>query len=305
MNTKRVPLEFVERIRWEMPKNTIIGDPDWWAERLYRWALNAAPLPVEPVIDGNTSDGHHTFNELYAFRLHFNAALFNEWASRGLYQVHKATRHHNGDPCFGGGWFIVVAMLPTGQISNHYKMEYWDQFSIPAHEKVLFPYDGHTGTDTLNRLAALSPVEPTTNSAQISRKLVCEADGGELLPCPCGQVPTEIGWDISDGWLIASSATCCGQWYTCAECPDDADGDECQRLADESWNTANRRAPTDDAELRRLVSQVFDILEAAPELNMCNYGEDQVSDLNNKMIEAYLLMKDAMVRVKPTGEKKL
>lgn len=48
MNTKRVPLEFVERIRWEMPKNTIIGDPDWWAERLYRWALNAAPSPVEP-----------------------------------------------------------------------------------------------------------------------------------------------------------------------------------------------------------------------------------------------------------------
>ena len=30
-------------------------------------------------VTGNTSDGYHTFNELYEFRKVFNAALFNEW----------------------------------------------------------------------------------------------------------------------------------------------------------------------------------------------------------------------------------
>ena len=31
-------------------------------------------------ITGETSDGYHTFNGLYRFRLLYNAALFNEWA---------------------------------------------------------------------------------------------------------------------------------------------------------------------------------------------------------------------------------
>lgn len=72
---------------------------------------------------GNLSDGYHTFNELYEFRKVYNATLFNEWAKQGVYEVHKSWKHHNGELCFGGGWFIVVATLPTGQISNHYKAE--------------------------------------------------------------------------------------------------------------------------------------------------------------------------------------
>ena len=104
---------------------------------------------------GNISDGYHTFSELYDFRKMYNAALFNEWARQGKYNVHKSTRHFEGDLCFGGGWFIVVAMLPTGQISNHYEMSEWDLFKCPAHKKALFPFDGHTGEDVLARLATL------------------------------------------------------------------------------------------------------------------------------------------------------
>ncbi len=104
---------------------------------------------------GNISDGYHTFNELYAFRLAFNAALFNEWAAQGKYNVHKSWKHNDGEECFGGGWFIVVAELPTGQISNHYKEEYWGMFKIPATETALLPFDGHTGEDVLDRLNAL------------------------------------------------------------------------------------------------------------------------------------------------------
>ena len=112
------------------------------------------------------SDGYHSFHELYEFRKVYNALLFNAWAknykneppgdiNRPHYNVHKSRRHHNGEECFGGGWFVVVAMLPHGQITNHYRMEDWDLFKIPEYEKALFPYDGHSSKDVLMRMTDL------------------------------------------------------------------------------------------------------------------------------------------------------
>ena len=71
------------------------------------------------------------------------------------YNVHKSWKHYNGELCFGGGWFIVSAMLPTGLISNHYKAEDWDLFKIPEVEKALYEFDGHTPQDVLHRLKNL------------------------------------------------------------------------------------------------------------------------------------------------------
>lgn len=104
------------------------------------------------------SDGHHTFEELYDFRMAYNAALFNSWHRQGLYDVHKSFKHHEGDLCFGGGWFIVVAMLPTGQISNHYPEKYWGMFNIPTEPKAIYPFDGHTPKDVLDRLTQVCTV---------------------------------------------------------------------------------------------------------------------------------------------------
>jgi predicted nucleic-acid-binding Zn-ribbon protein len=107
---------------------------------------------VKQVIDENTSDGYHTFKELYEFRKAYNVALFNEWAMQNKYDVHKSWKHNDGEECFGGGWFIVVAVLPSGQISNHYEAKDWDLFKIPEEEKAKHPFDGHTGEDVINRL---------------------------------------------------------------------------------------------------------------------------------------------------------
>ncbi len=99
------------------------------------------------------SDGYHTFESLYEFRKLYNAALFNEWAKDGKYEVHKSVRHHNGNFCFNNGeWFVVSAMLPTGLISNHYHIDDWDLFKIPSHDKILHPFDGHTSLDVSKRL---------------------------------------------------------------------------------------------------------------------------------------------------------
>ena len=97
---------------------------------------------------GKVSDGYHTFNELYYYRMLYNAAFFNllpkEW-------VHKSKRHHTGEECFGGGWFIVMANLPTGQISNHYELKDWDLFQVPEKE-FADEWDGHTPQEAAERL---------------------------------------------------------------------------------------------------------------------------------------------------------
>lgn len=105
------------------------------------------------TIDGNTSDGYHTFDELYEFRMLYNAALFNEWDSFGVFDVHKSKNHHDGEPCFDGKYFIVVASLPTGQISNHYSLEHWDLFKIEE-RNLAAEWDGHTPADVKIRLLA-------------------------------------------------------------------------------------------------------------------------------------------------------
>lgn len=107
---------------------------------------------------GEISDGYHTFNELYQYRMLYNAAFFNELAYKREngtfdvdYDVHKSKRHSDGEECFGGGWFIVMAELPTGQISNHYELKYWDLFEIPEKE-VANKWDGHSPQEAAERL---------------------------------------------------------------------------------------------------------------------------------------------------------
>jgi hypothetical protein len=124
---------------------------------------------------GSVSDGYHTFDELYQFRKIYNALLFNEWAKQITeikewatnekgslyakvvsrtykYDIHKSIRHNNGELCFDGGWFVVVAMLPNGQITNHYPISDWDLFKIPEVEKAKYEFDGHTSKNVLDRM---------------------------------------------------------------------------------------------------------------------------------------------------------
>ena len=105
-------------------------------------------LQQEQIDMGKVSDGYHTFNELYYYRMLYNAAFFNllpkEW-------VHKSKRHHTGEECFGGGWFIVMANLPTGQVSNHYELKDWDLFKVPEKE-FADEWDGHTPQEAAERL---------------------------------------------------------------------------------------------------------------------------------------------------------
>ena len=135
-----------ERLKAEIEK----GTPDKVVLLVYRDIILSLidSLQQEETDMGEISDGYHTFNELYYYRMLYNAAFFNllpkEW-------VHKSKRHHDGEECFGGGWFIVMANLPTGQISNHYELKYWDLFKVPEKE-IADEWDGHTPQEAAERL---------------------------------------------------------------------------------------------------------------------------------------------------------
>ena len=94
-------------------------------------------------------------NELYEFRLLYNAHLFNIWHSTGACEVYKSRKHHDGKPCTEDKeWFIVVANTRFGQISNHYHNNYWTWFMIPEKPQVT-EYDDHTLADVRIRLAMM------------------------------------------------------------------------------------------------------------------------------------------------------
>ena len=118
----------------------------------------ARTLLVEETSQKLQSDGYHTFKELYRYRMLLQAMWFNAmntWAEAegdmGL-DLHKSWRHSDGEPCFGkNNYFVVVAQLPTGQITNHYSGKYWDLFDIPEKKRAA-KWDGHTPEEAAQRM---------------------------------------------------------------------------------------------------------------------------------------------------------
>ena len=112
---------------------------------------------------GHVSDGYHTMHELYQHRMALTAALLNlihevsGWNSAADVMFEPRawkSKLHSDGTMFDGGYFIVGAQTPAGQISYHYKLEHWDAFCVPEVERAP-DYDGHTAADVVKRLGAL------------------------------------------------------------------------------------------------------------------------------------------------------
>lgn len=107
----------------------------------------------------DTSDGHHTFAELYQHRLALTAVMAGAAASAGDSWRSKA-HHPDDDPMFEGGYFIVGIVLPTGTITYHYKLSHWDDFQAVPELEHAPKWDGATPTDTVTRLLDLAQMLP-------------------------------------------------------------------------------------------------------------------------------------------------
>jgi hypothetical protein len=200
-----VVMSVAERSGWgtEADKPKMLARLQEWRDRLaplrsVTTAQRPAPLDeAAPPVSGQTSDGYHTFDELYEYRKAYHALLTNEWARQDRFDTHKSWRHSDGELCFGGGWFIVVAETSEGQISNHYKAEDWDLFLVPERERGNV-YDGHTPQVALARLLRLAftsaPPEPLSEAAERGR-FAAWAD-----PIPIRQLAST---PLVDVWLAA------------------------------------------------------------------------------------------------------
>ena len=105
---------------------------------------------IEPEpINGETSDGYHTFNELY----HHRAVLFSVVVRNYPELCWKSKKHHTGD--MYDGMFIVGINTPDGQASYHYDIEpYWDMFECKELEFAP-KWDGHTPDQAIERIGKL------------------------------------------------------------------------------------------------------------------------------------------------------
>ena len=107
---------------------------------------------IEPQpVTGETSDGYHTFDELYDHR----AKLFSAIVRDHRYSAWKSRLHHDGT--MYEGMFIVGVETPQGQATYHYNVDpYWEIFDCK--ELVRAPeWDGHTPEQAISRIASLRP----------------------------------------------------------------------------------------------------------------------------------------------------
>lgn len=138
---------------WEHSVREYAEDPEVRTRRAQTVRDYLADADAALCVMYAPGDEYHTIDELYTYRMLYHAHAANEWARHGTHPVVKARRHSDGEPCFGGGWFVVVATLPGGQVSNHYRDEHWHLFDVP--EVDLPPtWDGHTPAEAAERLHA-------------------------------------------------------------------------------------------------------------------------------------------------------
>jgi len=110
---------------------------------------------------GEISDGYHTFNSLYNQRLCLFAALVNAYKDKAW----KSRLHHDGEPCFGGGWFIVGITTPAGDYTYHYKLKDWNLFDCKVLDRAP-EWDGHTDKD-VTRVLTLGETFDQVNASVI------------------------------------------------------------------------------------------------------------------------------------------
>lgn len=105
--------------------------------------------PDAAPITGETSDGYHTFNELYEHRHMLFLALCKAHRNRAW----KSKLHSDGS--MFDGWFIAGLATTHGQATYHLPLRLWDSFDVEE-MTVAPPWDGHTPDDVINRISSLS-----------------------------------------------------------------------------------------------------------------------------------------------------
>lgn len=131
-------------------------------EKFTRWIKGTITKKIDDTgtIDENTSDGYHTFKELYEHR----HALFIKLCREIRLKLCREIRHHDeegyvwrsklhSDGSAFEGWFIMGIGLALGeQVSYHLPMSLWGETEFAQTRERAPEFDGHTSADVLERL---------------------------------------------------------------------------------------------------------------------------------------------------------
>ena len=116
-------------------------------------------------ITENTSDGYHTFKELYDHRITLFIALarlcrrqelkIGEMTEQPF--VWRSKRHSDGELCFGTGtqYVLGIGNFEGQQMTYHIPIERWEETDFARTLEKAPKYDGHTSQDVLDRLKTL------------------------------------------------------------------------------------------------------------------------------------------------------
>jgi len=157
---------------WEAPDGSLTLKVDYIYGLTPEQAIAAT---LGPKVTGNTSDGYHTFNELY----HHRAVLFSVIVRDHRELAWKSMRHHDGT--MYDGMFIVGIETPEGQATYHYDIDpYWDMFNCKELDQAP-EWDGHTPSEAIERIATLGATDARPTQEESSG--TCEADETDTWEC--------------------------------------------------------------------------------------------------------------------------
>ena len=102
---------------------------------------------VKLSVSGDTSDGYHTYDELYYHRMMLFAVICNTYVERSW----KSWKHDDGT--MFDDYFIVGIETKEGHYTYHYHKDHWDLFKVTEYEFAP-KWDGHKPED-ITRLLSL------------------------------------------------------------------------------------------------------------------------------------------------------
>ena len=200
-NTNGKPIPHVYHCR-----ATEMGDGRLFLEAQLVTPEQAIDATLGPTATGETSDGYHTFNELY----HHRAVLFSVIVRDHPDLAWKSKLHSDGT--MYDGMFIVGIQTPQGQATYHYDIDpYWDMFNCKELDQAP-EWDGHTPSEAIERIATLGSYNRssncTNNCTSSERTETCQADETDLIPF----VRADSG-DFEVDYIHVMECTECGHVY--------------------------------------------------------------------------------------------
>jgi len=102
------------------------------------------------IVNGDISDGYHTFDELYKHRcLLWICYVLSDGCPGKAYWVKEHFK----------GWDLIVVDTEHGQISYHVPMEKRFMYETLEQRESNTEYDGHTSNDVIERLTLIASMK--------------------------------------------------------------------------------------------------------------------------------------------------